>query len=205
MYLARILYPVETLGPGKRIGIWFCGCPHHCHGCSNPELWDFDSQYSISLSNVLKLIYSISDSNMVDGFTVTGGEPFFQPEALCSLINEIYNISDDILVYSGYTLNELKEQKIHAADHIFEKISVLIDGRYIHERNNGCSLRGSDNQQIHFISGKHKDKYDLYMQQSNRIQNFTVGNSIISVGIHKSDYEKNLEQSISKKELRKTN
>lgn len=41
MYIARILYPVEVLGPGKRIGIWFCGCPRRCEGCSNPELWEF--------------------------------------------------------------------------------------------------------------------------------------------------------------------
>lgn len=204
MYLARILYPVESLGPGKRIGIWFCGCPHHCQECSNPELWDFDSKYSISLQNALNLIYSISDSNIVDGFTITGGEPFFQPEALCSLVDEIYSISDDILVYSGYTLNELREQQNSEADHILEKISVLIDGRYVHERNNGCSLRGSDNQQIHFLSDKHKDKYDLYMQQPNRIQNFTIGNSVISVGIHKADYANDFEQNVGNTELRKT-
>lgn len=36
MYVARILYPVEVLGPGKRVGIWFSGCPSKCKGCSNP-------------------------------------------------------------------------------------------------------------------------------------------------------------------------
>lgn len=38
MYIARILYPVEVLGPGKRIGIWFCGCPRRCEGCSQPGI-----------------------------------------------------------------------------------------------------------------------------------------------------------------------
>lgn len=36
MYVAGILYPVEVLGPGKRIGIWFSGCLSKCKGCSNP-------------------------------------------------------------------------------------------------------------------------------------------------------------------------
>ena len=47
MYIARILYPVEVLGPGKRIGIWFCGCPRRCEGCSNPELWEFQERYQV--------------------------------------------------------------------------------------------------------------------------------------------------------------
>ena len=75
MYVARILYPVEVLGPGKRIGIWFCGCPHKCKGCSNPELWDFQDKYNVSLETVMALVTSIAKDNQVDGFTITGGDP----------------------------------------------------------------------------------------------------------------------------------
>ena len=60
MYIARILYPVETLGPGKRIGIWFCGCSKACKGCSNPELWQRQEKYRISIDSILKLIHQIS-------------------------------------------------------------------------------------------------------------------------------------------------
>lgn len=196
MYVARILYPVEVLGPGKRIGIWFCGCPHRCVGCSNPELWEVNEKYKISVDNVIKIIHSIADNNIVDGFTITGGEPFYQPVELHELIEEIYNISDDILVYSGYTLDEIK-----CNGYSLDKIAVLIDGKYISERNQGCAMRGSDNQQIYVFSEKYKLRYAEYLKSPNAIQNFTVGNSVVSVGIHKPDYEKNFEQSISKTEL----
>ncbi len=40
MQIDRVLFPITTLGPGNRIGIWTIGCPHKCYNCSNPELWD---------------------------------------------------------------------------------------------------------------------------------------------------------------------
>ena len=66
MYLARILYPVEVLGCGKRVGIWFNGCPHHCKGCSNPELWEFQKRYSIRIENGMQLINRIAKENLID-------------------------------------------------------------------------------------------------------------------------------------------
>ena len=107
MYIARILYPVEVLGPGKRIGIWFCGCPRRCEGCSNPELWEFQKRYQVSQERVMQMIHKIADHYPVDGFTLTGGDPLFQFDACMKLIQELKTISPDILVYSGYTFDEL--------------------------------------------------------------------------------------------------
>ena len=188
MYLARILYPVEVLGCGKRIGIWFDGCPHHCRGCSNPELWETEKRYSISIANALALIHQISDKNPVDGFTITGGEPFYQPEALNSLTGQLTDISEDILIYTGYTLEEL--QNMHSPDvkAVLSRIAVLIDGRYTPELNTDCPLRGSENQKIYILNSKYQTAYDAYLKQGNRIQNFTIGNSVVSVGIHHKDF-----------------
>lgn len=36
MYVARILYPVEVLSPGKRVGIWLSGGPSKCKGVQQP-------------------------------------------------------------------------------------------------------------------------------------------------------------------------
>ena len=61
MYVARILYPVEVLGPGKRVGIWCCGCPRRCKGCSNPELWEFQERYQVSPERIFRLIQKIAE------------------------------------------------------------------------------------------------------------------------------------------------
>lgn len=141
MLVARILYPVKTLGPGSRIGLWLCGCPHKCKGCSNPELWERQEKYRISAENLLKLVHSISRNNSVDGFTITGGDPMEQAEELSQLLPDLKKISPDILVYTGYTLSELREKKSAFIDHVLDNIAVLIDGRYVEDRNNGCPLR----------------------------------------------------------------
>ena len=188
MYITRILYPVEVLGCGKRVGIWFNGCPHHCEGCSNPELWEFQERYSVSLENVMQLIELIAKDNHIDGFTITGGEPFYQTDALNKLTEKLSIISDDILVYTGYELRELRNMNSESVESVISRIAVLIDGRYIAELNNNCTLRGSENQQIHILNEKYRQAYKEYLTHENRIQNFTVGNSVISVGIHKNDF-----------------
>ena len=193
MYVARILYPVEVLGPGKRIGIWFSGCPRRCKGCSNPELWELDGRYATTPENVYSLVRMIADKNPVDGFTLTGGDPMYQPKALQRLIPMLREISDDILVYSGYKIEELHKDSLCG-------IAVLIDGEYIESRNNNCILRGSDNQRIHIIDPSLEDKYSEYLSSAiNRIQNFMTSDGIVSVGIHKPDFIEDLEQNIMKK------
>ena len=196
MYVARILYPIEVLGPGKRIGIWFCGCPHKCKGCNNPELWEFQERYNVSLEIVMTLIKGIAENNLIDGFTITGGDPMYQADDLQRLITRLLEISSDILVYTGYKAEELDN------DHL-KNISVLIDGKYIEERNNNCILRGSDNQRIIYLDKSVQEKYSEYLiNASNQIQNFTMSDGIISVGIHKSDFLDELNAKINMKGLK---
>lgn len=182
MYIARILYPVKVLGPGDRIGIWFCGCPRRCKGCSNPELWEFQDRYKTSLETVLSLIGKIAHSYRIAGFTITGGDPFFQPEALSQLLEQIKKISDDIIVYTGYLKQDLPAS-------LLKNIAVLIDAPYVKERNNNCLLRGSDNQTIYILSEKYHVAYEKYLATAeNKIQNFTTHDGYISVGIHKPNF-----------------
>ena len=179
MYIARILYPVEVLGPGKRVGIWFCGCTHGCKGCSNPELWEFQERYKTTPEIIAGIVNSISRDHDIDGFTITGGDPMYQPKELQELIRQLQLISSDILVYTGSMIEDLPKEYLNG-------ISVLIDGLYVEERNNNCLLRGSDNQRIHILDETIKDKYDHYLaSEENRIQNFTTSDGIVSVGIHK--------------------
>ncbi len=183
MNVARILYPVEVLGPGKRIAIWFCGCPHKCNGCANPELWSFNEKYEVQMDVLLDLIQRIVESNHVDGFTITGGEPFYQEEQLTELLSALSKWTDDILVFTGYYLEQIKLSPA------LKDIAVLVDGPYIKERNYGLRLRGSDNQTIHFLNKKYEPRYQEYLKASfSQIQNFMEGNSVISVGIHKPDF-----------------
>lgn len=186
MYIARILYPVNVLGPGNRIGIWFNGCNHHCPGCSNPELWEPQERYKTTLDTLMRLIEHICNHQPVDGFTLTGGDPFAQAAALQQLLPELTKLSNDILVYTvAITMKSFSNIR-----KLYRRSGVLIDGKYIQERNSGVILRGSDNQRIIILNDQLADKYYSYLATAqNEIQNFTALDGVISVGIHRPGYE----------------
>lgn len=182
MYVARVLYPVEVLGPGKRIGIWFCGCPRRCKGCSNPELWKFQERYKTNPDTVYRMVKSIADKHEIDGFTITGGDPLYQAEDLQYLLRKLKEISDDIIVYTGYKRQEINPD-------LLLNISVLIDGEYVEELNNNSLLRGSSNQVIHILDRAKENTYIEYFKtETNRIQNFFTSDGVVSVGIHRPDF-----------------
>ena len=189
MFVARILYPVQVLGPGNRVGIWVSGCPRRCEGCANPELWVQNASQNISVEDILDLVSRIASNNTIDGFTITGGEPFFQHDALEKLVEALTKWSEDIIVFSGY---ERKEIESFAS---LANIAVLIDGPYVQDLNEGLTLRGSKNQTIHLLKSEFKDRYDLYLKDKNsKIQNFFARGSVISVGIHRPDYAATLDR-----------
>ena len=193
MYVARVLYPIEVLGPGKRVGIWFCGCPRRCKGCSNPELWEFQDRYYTSPQLVFDLILRIAKDHPIDGFTITGGDPMYQADDLQQLIVLLRAISVDILVYTGYSLNEISADQLNG-------IAVLIDGEYIESRNNNCVLRGSDNQLVHILDDRFREIYNDYLSSTaNQIQNFMTSDGVISVGIHKPNFLTDLNNGMIKK------
>ena len=59
----------------------------------------------------MKLVTSVAREHRIDGFTLTGGDPFYQPEALKELIPRLKEYSDDILCYSGYEEKILRERE----------------------------------------------------------------------------------------------
>ena len=113
---------------------------------------------------------------------------------------EIKEISEDILIYTGYdyeTISELYPETVNMA-------AVIIDGKYIEERNNNVILRGSDNQKIIILNERLKPVYDRYIAKTtNEIQNFTTSDGVVSVGIHRPDYNKRLNDILEAKGLKK--
>lgn len=178
MQIDRVLYPIKTLGPGKRIGIWTVGCSHHCNKCSNPELWDPNINKDIPIDFLLEYIKKYHA--LADGVTITGGDPFFQPDDLYSLLLSLRKIGfNDILVYTGYEYERLL--KTHRK--VIDLIDVLIDGTYIDNLNDNQGIKGSSNQRVIVINKRLSTKYDRVYTSERKRQNFLYQGKIISVGI----------------------
>jgi anaerobic ribonucleoside-triphosphate reductase activating protein len=137
-------------GPGDRFVIWTQGCRKMCKNCYNPETW---SHYRNNLIDIDLLVEEIKNSS-ISGVTISGGDPFEQPEELFYLLGKIkqLDLSDGVIVFSGYTIDEIRvrEELRKSLDYI----DVLIDGLYIDEKRITNGLAGSSNQEFHFLTDK---------------------------------------------------
>jgi anaerobic ribonucleoside-triphosphate reductase activating protein len=186
MYIDRILSPIVTLGPGKRLVIWTKGCSKHCVGCANPELWSTDNSNNYMAEDIFKIINNIYQNEKFDGVTISGGDPLEQIDELLELLEKVNLITRDVLVYTGYSEKTLDilfgKQRIKR---LKETIAVLIDEPYIEELNvPDAVLRGSLNQNIIFYKEEYRELYEKYINNGRKIQNVYMGNRLISVGIH---------------------
>lgn len=135
-------------GPGIRFVIFCQGCPHHCQGCHNKVTHDFDGGYECETDKLLK---AIDENPLLDGVTFSGGEPACQPEGFLTLAKAIKKRNLHIMMYSGYTFEELQNlaEENEALYQLLEYVDILVDGRYeAIERDLTLSFRGSRNQRI---------------------------------------------------------
>ena len=100
-------------------------------------------------------------SSGIDGITVSGGEPFLQPEGLYGLLKAAKKRSLTTVVYTGFRYGELAENG--RLKTVFDFTDVLVDGGFDMAMIEPALLaRGSTNQRIYFLSGIYK-MADLYM------------------------------------------
>ena len=158
IYISRIHYPVTTLGPGRRVGIWFQGCSIRCPGCLSVDTWAVDHGRTF-IEDIMEAIDVWIDS--ADGVTISGGEPFDQPDALLVLLRQIRKrFSGDILVYSGYQHDKL----ITSLKDADGTIDALISGPFDYTASHTLPLRGSDNQCLHTLTPLGQQRFIEYDQ-----------------------------------------
>ncbi len=102
MALSRLHFPVTTLGPGRRVGVWFQGCSIRCPGCISVDTWD----PALGQTAIADVARQLGDwAGTADGLTVSGGEPFDQPAALEILLRVWRSLSPTaVLLFTGYDL-----------------------------------------------------------------------------------------------------
>lgn len=139
-------------GEGVCVSFWVQGCPHHCYGCFNSETWSFSDGKPYTSSIKWDIIKAISSNNITRNFSVLGGEPLDErnikmTEEVVAAVRTAYP-HIKIFLWTGYTLKDLDMNNPFISS-IFEKIDVVIDGRFENDqRDLNLKLRGSTNQNI---------------------------------------------------------
>lgn len=133
-------------GPGIRFVIFTQGCPHDCPGCHNPQTHDFASGHVVPIS---RLLSEIQANPLISGVTLSGGEPFCQPEPLAELVRVLKQGGKHIMAYSGYTWEQLLRLEDPAVGMLLRQCDVLVDGPFIEaQRDLTLRFRGSRNQRL---------------------------------------------------------
>jgi len=151
----RMHHPVTTLGHGVRAGIWVQGCTIGCAGCASLDTWDPALGTDVEPEAITRWLSTLPSP--LDGVTISGGEPFQQPDGLAALLAELDRWRGDrvmdLLVFSGYAWPRLSS--LHSLDHC----DAVVAGPYIERRNSGLPLRGSDNQEIVALTPLGRQRY----------------------------------------------
>ena len=191
MIIGRILSPVYALGPEARIALWVKGCSKNCQGCMSTDLQAMDGE-NIAVTNLADAVLHLGKMNDIKALTISGGDPFEQADSLKDFLSIIRNSFEDILVYTGFTLEEIKQGASgQSGIDCLQLIDVLIDGRYERDNNvSECILRGSTNQKIYFLNKNVEEKYIDYMKMGRMVETFHHGDETIVVGIlNKEEHE----------------
>ena len=133
-------------GPGLRFAVFTQGCPHHCPGCHNPNTHDFKGGH---LADTDALIAAFKGNPLLDGLTLSGGEPFEQPLPCALLAEEAKKSGLNVWAYSGYTIEQLMTRREADIDRLLQSLDVLVDGLFdIDQRSLDLMYCGSRNQRL---------------------------------------------------------
>ncbi|MBQ6716288.1 MAG: anaerobic ribonucleoside-triphosphate reductase activating protein [Clostridia bacterium] len=133
-------------GPGFRLAVFTQGCPHHCPGCHNPETHPFDGGKEVDTEKIVRMM---EDNPLLDGITLSGGDPFCQSKACAELSKAAKGMGLNVWAYSGWTFEELLKMSETNGDimEFLKNTDVLIDGPFIlAQRTLELRFRGSKNQ-----------------------------------------------------------
>ena len=135
-------------GPGIRFAIFVQGCPHNCEGCHNPATHAFGAGKETSVERILE---EFDKDPLLDGVTLSGGEPFCQPVPMAAIARGVKERGKNVFAFTGFTYEELvkKAQSGDGTQELLDLCDMIVDGRFVlAERDLSLRFRGSRNQRI---------------------------------------------------------
>lgn len=135
-------------GPGLRFAIFVQGCKHNCVGCHNPESHDINSGDIYTVADIESMI---SANPLLDGITLSGGEPFLQAKPLTEIARFAHSKGLNVMTYTGF----LYENLVDGANgdngwyELLNETDWLVDGKFeLDKRSIELNFKGSSNQRI---------------------------------------------------------
>lgn len=161
--LHSLAWPVQSLGPGRRLALWVGGCPLRCHGCLTPELQPADAGHRVRPERLSAYVAALPLP--LDGLTISGGEPFAQAPVLAGWLQALRPLRPhwDVLIYSGYPWRTL--QRTPAAQDLLACTDLLGAGPYRSALPSRQPGLGSGNQRWIALTARGQTLLDRWHDQ----------------------------------------
>lgn len=162
--MASWLDVTEAEGPGRRAALWVQGCQFLCPGCCNPNFLRIAPREIVSSDSLIQRLKEAQATHGIEGLTMLGGEPMLQAKGLAVLAAGAHELGLSVMVFTGYTIEDLRAEPLPGSEALLGRTDVLVDGRYLKDEPEMLrSWVGSTNQRFHYLS----DRYDSSIEQTN--------------------------------------
>lgn len=160
-YNSRVLLNVHAIlpvscvnGPGRRAVVWTQGCSLRCPGCCNPQTHSHKPRLLLDAKAMADRISCIPG---IEGLTISGGEPFEQALAVASLCRESRCKGLSVMVFAGWTYEQIRNSDDPAVHELLSYIDILVDGPFVQElADSSLVWRGSRNQHVRFLTNRYQ-------------------------------------------------
>lgn len=187
--VAFIKEKTDLLGPYNRFALWTQGCHRNCPGCIAQSHQSMSGGYLADEDDLIQMICSQTD---IEGITISGGEPFLQAKGIAYLLHEIKKRDHlGVIIYTGYTMEELMDWNDTFVREILKNTDLLIDGSYRRELDDNRFGVGSSNQEIYPLTPRYKEVIVDYYGRYYRESKFELANDGTTlVGIPSKEMQK---------------
>lgn len=124
-------------GYGSRFVVFVQGCERRCPGCHNPETWDPSGGFEVSAREIADVY---KKHKLLDGITLSGGEPFNQQDACMELLDLLPDVNT--WIYTGFEYEEICDTPLA------KRADVIVAGKFVQELMCEGKMYGSLNQKI---------------------------------------------------------
>lgn len=146
----------EAEGPGRRAALWVQGCDKRCPGCCNPQMLPIVTREMVLAADIVQRLAEAQDTFGIEGVTFLGGEPMLQARGLSEVAVGAQELGLTVMVFTGYTLDELQILRPAGWNSLLNATDVLVDGPYVAlEADKQRRWIGSRNQQVHYLTARY--------------------------------------------------
>lgn len=162
-------------GCGLRFTVFTQGCPHHCPDCHNPDTHNPAGGRETTLE---ELIEALEKNPLIDGLTLSGGEPFAQAADCAILARAAHERGLTVWTYTGYLFETLRDRGNEHWTALLKETDVLVDGLFIAaEKSYDLLFRGSRNQRVLDVKASLTQGRPVLWHQEDLLDQFTIPES----------------------------